>query len=176
MEPALARMTERAFAPGQESLLFAVVDDPGVPKNDRARALDCLGHADTPGTREELLARLTKARKAPEFLSLARPLARLRERRALPRCAERLTDPSWKDTEVRDLLELLPTFGPAARPVVLDYLRDPEADVLHFAVRALAELDPTAARDEAARLLDGPRAAALDALSRRNLERTAGRR
>jgi hypothetical protein len=117
------------------------------------------------------VARLEREQRLLE----AEVVRRLRERRDLAVLAAGARKKDWSAEMRCEVLEaLVEVAGARAREVLIDYLREPDADLLESALLRRARFDPEAARDEAAALLAGSRAASLTGEQVASLRRYAG--
>lgn len=118
--------------------------------------LRALGAMDAPATRAYLKDALrTYADHASNFASAAEALGALHEEDAADAIAAKLRVPSWSGLRASLLDSLGGVGGPRARAALLDWLRDPQGDHESHAARALARLDPAAARAEADAIVRG---------------------
>ncbi len=72
---------------------------------------------------------------------------------------ERARDKSWAQKVRGTLIYAVAAMAPEQAPKLLsELIHDPKFDMIESALGQLAGVDPAAAKDEARRLLDGPRA------------------
>lgn len=167
------------WSAGLERDLLAVCDDAAVPAFSRWSALQSLACADTGITRDALverLPRLAHERDGGLFWCASGALAELHESRAAESVAAQLGRMEWGDVIRTGLMaHLVDMDRDVARRALREWLLRSDADLLAEATTSLARVDAAAARDEAARLLDGPRAGSLDASTIWKLRELAGR-
>jgi hypothetical protein len=162
-------------AAGQERALIELADTETLHEWSRWTALRALGSTDTPAAREYLVARLQSETDAGLFMCAATAAGQLRESRALPDLLRGMRNRDWGEPVRRDIiLAAVEVAGDRARDVLIDYVREPNADLLGNALFQLERIDADAARREAAALLAGPRADSLTAEQLADLRRYAG--
>lgn len=155
---------ERTWAPsmaGQERALIETADSDVHPWS-RWGALRALGVADTPLARDYIVARLQSETDAGLFMCAAEAAGRMREARAVPDLSRGLRDKRWS-TPLRGAIFLaaVEASGDGGRDLLLDYVREPNSDLLGTALHYLQRIDAKAAREAAAALLAGARADSL---------------
>jgi hypothetical protein len=162
-------------AAGQERMLFETVDNATADNWSRWTALRVLGYADTPEAREHVVSRLQRETNAGLFMSAAKAAGTLKEARALPDLLRGMRNRDWGEPVRRDIvLAAVEVAGDRAMDILVDYLREPNADLLGSALFRLHFIDADAASREAVALLAGPRADSLTANQLADLRRYAG--
>lgn len=174
----LDALFERSWTPaaaGQEKALIETADAENVHKWSRWTALRALGFTDTPAAREYVVARLQRETDAGLFMSAAKAAGHLKETRALPDLRKAMRNRDWGEPVRREIIfAAVQAAADRARDVLVDYLREPDADLLGNALFHLQRIDADAARREAAALLHGPRAASLTGEQLADLRQYAG--
>lgn len=171
---------QRAWTPaaaGQERALIETAESEAVHVWSRWAALSALGVTDSAAAREYVVARLRRETDPGLFMCAARAAGELCEDRALPDLLRGMRTKRWT-TQVRQevFCAAVRAAGERARDILVDYLREPDADLLGTALYFLSGIDVEAARAEAEDLLAGPRAATLTGDQLRDLREAAGRR
>ena len=157
-----AELAGATWSPGLESLLIETAEDASLHAWSRWSALDCLGRADAPASRDYLVERLSRETDAGLFFSASKALAALKDPRAAATVASRIEEASWGEAVRSSLMADLAVFDPdMARRVLLQRLADPRSDMVEPTFKVLVRVDPDAARREAEALLDGPRGQSL---------------
>ena len=162
---------------GEERHLIETVEKGGGWRAGTWTALTALGVTDTPAARAFLLTQVEQREDAGHFMSAAKALGRLREPRAVAALARGIRNKEWTK-QIR---------GPALRAITLitpdgavnhlvDYVREPGADLLGSALHHLARIDADIAKREAEALLDGTRRDSWNSDQLWDLRRYAGRR
>jgi hypothetical protein len=165
----LSRLLRTVRAPGFERHLVAVVRDSSVPKHSRRSALGALSSVDTPEVRQLLLDIVERSSDPCLFCSAASALGSLHEWRGARFVEDKLLRKGWHGVRTYLLSALGRMGGPDAESILIRYFRDPRADALRTAVFALKRISVVAAQQEAARILDSPRARSLNRDQRRFL-------
>jgi hypothetical protein len=163
----LSRLLRTVRAPGFERHLVAVVRDSSVPKHSRRSALGALSSVDTPEVRQLLLDIVERSTDPCLFCSAASALGSLHEWRGARFVEDKLLRKGWHGVRTYLLSALGRMGGPDAESILIRYLRDPRANALRTAVFALKRINVVAAQQEAARILDSPRAKSLNRDQRR---------
>ncbi|MHC4930710.1 MAG: HEAT repeat domain-containing protein, partial [Planctomycetota bacterium] len=171
----LSRLLRTVWAPGFERHLVAVARDPSFPKHSRHAALGALGSVDTPEVRQLLLDIAERSTDPYLFCSAASALGSLHEWRGACFVEDKLLRKGWHGVRTYLLSALGRMGGPDAESILIRYLRNPRADALRTAVSALGRINVVAAQQEAARILDSPRARSLTKDQRRYLAQQGAR-
>jgi RNA polymerase sigma-70 factor, ECF subfamily len=168
---ATERLVEASWSPGGERLLMELAES--RPSGDAQYvphvALWCLGSADTPAVREWLLARAASETDPSRCMNVTHALGRLKEARGIALCQDKLAkrddldwNAAWNEVIrayiLGDVARMARGDPDAGKRAFVTYLRDEGADRIDWAIRSLRDLDPAAAKGEAAALLAGPRA------------------
>ncbi|MHC4133950.1 MAG: HEAT repeat domain-containing protein [Planctomycetota bacterium] len=169
------RMLKETWAPGWERHLLGLVGDAEVTPLSRSSALAGLGVVDTPEVRRFLLDYLERAEDPGLFHGAANALGTLGETEGARHVRDKLHRRGWEGRRPHLLVALGSMGGDEAKRVILEYLDDPRSTDMFYAVSALLRIDPAAAAEEAAKVLDGPRAKTLSKVGREWMERWAGR-
>lgn len=165
------RLVEASWSQGGERLLMDLAETRpvGEPQWAPHLAVWCLGAADTPAVREWLLARAASETDPSRYMNVTHALGRLKEARGIALCQDKLAkraDVDWNvawNEAIRsyilgDVAMMARGDADAGKRAFVTYLRDDGADRIDRAIRSLHNLDPAAAKAEAAALLAGPRA------------------
>jgi RNA polymerase sigma-70 factor (ECF subfamily) len=151
------RLLRETWRPGFEVHLMAFSRDPAVHTFGRWPALKALGAADTAGVRRFLLDLVATETDPGLFMSAADALGDLKEAAGATDVGEKLRRPGWEGVRPHLLGALGGMGGAEAKRILLEYIAEPDADDLFYAVAALQRIDPDAAALESARILEGPR-------------------
>jgi RNA polymerase sigma-70 factor (ECF subfamily) len=169
----LSRLLRRVWGPGFERHLLAAARDSSVPKHSRRAALGALGSVDTPEVRQFLLDIAERSTDPGLFCSAASALGSLHEWRGARFVEDKLLHTGWYGVRPYLLAALGHMGGSDAESVLLRYIRNPRADLLHRAVLALNRINVVLAQEEAARILASPSAGSLTKEERRCLGQLA---
>jgi len=170
------RMLKETWAPGWERHLMDLVGDAEVTSLSRSSALAGLGAVDTPHVRRFLLDYLERAEDPELFHGAANALGTLGEPEGARHVRDKLHRRGWEGLRPHLFVALGLMGGDEAKRVILEYLDDPRSNTdMFYAVSALLRIDPAVAAEEAAKVLDGPRAKSLSKVGREYMERWAGR-
>jgi hypothetical protein len=165
-------LLEATYSPGLEQLLIDLVEDPSAGRS-RWSGLRYLSIADTPRVREFLVAQAGRQSEPAALWNVAEALGDLHEPRGAAPLEGRFYEPEFVGVRPLILQAIGQMGGDDAKRILIAHLRHPHGDALHYAIAALGRIDPDAAREEARRLLDGPRAPHLDSYTREGLQSAA---
>jgi len=149
----LDRLLSAARVEGQEHVIVDVLKDAASPAWIKGAIVDSATAIDSAVVRDYLLERLGVEEDQYMFASLAMALGRMREPRAVPACVAALKrGGEWEAFEVYALAGL-EGMGREAEAAILAYVDGPRPRYLVDGIRALAAIDPAAARSRAEALL-----------------------
>ncbi len=143
---------EQTWQPGLEQLLIDCVEDPQFSKS-RGIALSFLSIADTQRTRDYLVKKVQDDPTPNTVYSAAQSLGALKEPRGANAIGLNFAQPGWEGVRGTILYNLGEMGGADARRILISYLQMEKADQLAPAIKALARIDPAAAKLQATRLL-----------------------
>ncbi len=171
---------EAAWGPalaGEERLLIETVENGGGWRAGTWAALTALGVTDTPAARAFLLTQVEQREDAGHFMSAAKALGRLREPRAVAALARGIRNKEWsKPIRWSALQAIVLIRSDEAVNHLIDYVREPGADLLGSALGYLARINVDVAKCEAEALLDGPHRDSWSSGQLSDLRRYAGRK
>jgi hypothetical protein len=163
-------MARATWNPGHEKTLLERLESQSADQTAIA-PLRALGGVDAPAVREFLRAALQRyGNHAANFLQTAQSLATLGETGLAHRIAPKLRLNSWSGVRPALLDAFGRMGGNDARDALLAYLREPLGGSESAALRALARIDPAAARAEAKVLLGEDTKNPLDPIERRRVQ------
>ena len=163
---------EQTWEPGLEQVLIDYVEDP-AHQADSAIALSCLSIADNQRVRDYLVEKVRKDPKPYTVYSAAQSLGELKEPRGAAAIGMTFAQPGWEGVRGDILHNLGRMGGVEARRTLIEYLRLEKADKLGPAITALNQIDPAAAKLEAARILTRRESEFLHHLDRNELKKIA---
>jgi hypothetical protein len=160
------------YAPGLESHLLDLAREPDAERT-RGSGYRSLAVADTEEVREFLVRAAGRETDPGALWGAAEALGDLHEPRGAAPLEGRFSGPGFSGVRPHILEALGRMGGEDAKRILVAHLRDPYGDALSWAIGALGWIDREAAREEAARILAGPRAKHLSGIDRRRLEEAA---